>query len=136
MCGRRRASWRSRTRCGSRYARDTAMTTRDAAAKHALPLAVVLLIIGLLWYLGCIWLNAPQVVDQLSRTQQPWTMQDLIKGTWSMERPVLPTPDQVASEFWKTTAGTAITSKRNLLYHTWITASATLLGFIIGVFLG
>ena len=24
-----------------------------------------------------------------------------------MERPVLPTPDQVAAEFWKTTAGTA-----------------------------
>ena len=54
-----------------------------------------------------------------------------------MERPVLPTPDQVAIEFWKTTAGvTAITSKRSLFYHAWITASATLLGFLVGTMLG
>ncbi len=112
------------------------MTTRDTAAKHALPLAVVLLIIGLLWYLGAIWLNAPQVIDQLNRAGPDWTAQDLVEGAWSMERPVLPTPDQVAVEFWKTTAGTAITSKRSLFYHTWITASATLLGFIVGTMLG
>jgi NitT/TauT family transport system permease protein len=112
------------------------MTTRGAAAKHAFPLAVVLLIIGLLWYLGSIWLNAPQVIEQLDRAGPDWTAQDVVKGTWSMERPVLPTPDQVAGEFWKTTAGTAITSKRNLFYHTWITASATLLGFVTGTLLG
>jgi NitT/TauT family transport system permease protein len=103
---------------------------------HIFPISVVLLIIGLLWYLGAIWLNAPQVVDQLNRAGPDWTAQDLVEGTWSMERPVLPTPDQVATEFWKTTAGTAITSKRSLFYHTWITASATLLGFIVGTLLG
>ena len=53
-----------------------------------------------------------------------------------MERPVLPTPDQVLREFWKTTAGTPLSSKRNLLYHTWITASATILGFVFGTLLG
>jgi NitT/TauT family transport system permease protein len=53
-----------------------------------------------------------------------------------MERPVLPTPDQVLREFWKTTVDTPVTSKRNLLYHTWITASATLLGFVFGTLLG
>jgi NitT/TauT family transport system permease protein len=106
------------------------------ASGRALPLATILLIIGALWYLGAIGLNAPQVRDQLNRTGQPWTTADLIKSTWSMERPVLPTPDQVATEFWKTTVGTPITSKRNLLYHTWITASATLLGFAFGTLLG
>jgi len=103
---------------------------------RGLPLVVVLLIIGALWYLGAIGLNAPQVRDQLNRANQPWTTTDLIKGTWSMERPVLPTPDQVLREFWKTTAGTPLASKRNLLYHTWITASATLLGFAFGTLLG
>ena len=109
---------------------------RGLTAGRTLPLITVLLIIGVLWYSGAILLNAPQVRDQLNRAGQPWTTSDLVKGTWSMERPVLPTPDQVLAEFWKTTAGTPITSKRNLLYHTWITASATLLGFVFGTLLG
>jgi NitT/TauT family transport system permease protein len=99
-------------------------------------LVTVLLIIGVLWYLAAILLNAPQVRDRLDRAGQPWTTADLVEGAWSMERPVLPTPDQVLSEFWKTTAGTSLTSRRNLLYHTWITASATLLGFVFGTLLG
>jgi len=103
---------------------------------RGLPLVVVLLIIGALWYVGAIGLNAQRVRDQLDRSGQPWTTADLIAGTWSMQRPVLPTPDQVAAEFWKTTVGTPITSKRNLLYHAWITASATLLGFAFGTLLG
>jgi NitT/TauT family transport system permease protein len=96
----------------------------------------VLLVIGVLWYLGAVLLNAPQVRDQLDRAGQPWTTADLVRSTWSMERPVLPTPDQVIAEFWKTTAGTPLTSKRNLLYHTWVTASATVLGFVFGTLLG
>ncbi len=103
---------------------------------RGLPLVVVLLIIGMLWYVAAIGLNAQRVRDQLDRSGQPWTTADLISGTWSMERPVLPTPDQVIAEFWKTTAGTPLTSKRNLLYHAWITASATLLGFAFGTLLG
>jgi NitT/TauT family transport system permease protein len=102
----------------------------------ALPLAAVLLIIAVLWYLAAVGLNAPQVRERLDRAGQPWTTADLIRGTWSMERPVLPTPDQILAEFWKTTAGTNISSKRNLLYHTWITASATALGFVFGTLLG
>jgi NitT/TauT family transport system permease protein len=103
---------------------------------RGLPLVVVLLIIGALWYVAAIGLNAQRVRDQLDRGGQPWTTADLIAGAWSMERPVLPTPDQVVAEFWKTTVGTPITSKRNLLYHAWITASATLLGFAFGTLLG
>src|SRR5262247_2162437 len=103
---------------------------------RGLPLVVVLLIIGALWYVAAIGLNAQRVQDQLDRSGQPWTTADLISGAWSMERPVLPTPDQVLREFWKTTAATPLSSKRNLLYHTWITASATLLGFVFGTLLG
>src|SRR5882724_11923310 len=106
------------------------------AQMRGLPLVVVLLIIGVLWYVAAIGLNAQRVRDQLDRSGQPWTTADLIAGAWSMERPVLPTPDQVVAEFWKTTVGTPITSKRNLLYHAWITASATLLGFVFGTLLG
>jgi len=122
---------------------DALVSTRPVQAtasaelqNRILPLATVLLIIAALWYVGAIGLNAQRVRDQLNQTGQPWTTADFIAGTWSMERPVLPTPDQVLREFWKTTAGTPIDSKRNLLYHAWITASATLLGFLFGTSLG
>ena len=54
----------------------------------------------------------------------------------SQERPVLPAPHQVAEEIYKTTVLKKITSKRSLIYHSWITLSATVLGFIIGTALG
>ena len=38
----------------------------------------------------------------------------------------------MVAELWKGVAGQAITSKRSLVYHGWITLSATLLGFAIG----
>jgi NitT/TauT family transport system permease protein len=106
------------------------------ASGRTLPLATVLLIIAVLWYVAAIGLNAQRVRDQLNQAGQPWTAADFIAATWSMERPVLPTPDQILREFWKTTAETPITSKRNLFYHAWITASATLLGFVFGTLLG
>jgi NitT/TauT family transport system permease protein len=101
-----------------------------------LPVVVLLLVIAIAWYVEATRLNAQQVRDGLNRTGQPWTTADLIVGTSSMERPVLPTPDQILREFWKTTVGTPITSKRNLLYHAWVTASATIVGFIFGTLLG
>ena len=40
------------------------------------------------------------------------------------------------AELWKTTVEVAPTSKRSLIYHGWITLSATLLGFVLGTALG
>ena len=48
----------------------------------------------------------------------------------------LPAPHQVAVEIWDTTVNKKITSKRSLVYHGWITLSATLLGFVFGTGLG
>ena len=39
-------------------------------------------------------------------------------------------------EIWKTTVQKSITSKRSLIYHSWVTLSATLLGFGLGTALG
>jgi NitT/TauT family transport system permease protein len=60
----------------------------------------------------------------------------VVSETMNQDRPVLPTPHQVVAELWKSTVGMAITSKRSLVYHGWITLSATLLGFAIGTGLG
>jgi NitT/TauT family transport system permease protein len=60
----------------------------------------------------------------------------LVAETWNQERPVLPAPHQVVSELVKSTFGMAPTSKRSLVYHGWITLSATLLGFAMGTAMG
>ena len=61
---------------------------------------------------------------------------ELLSDTWSQEKPRLPAPHQVGLEIWKTTVEKKISSKRSLIYHSWITLSSTLLGFVIGTSLG
>lgn len=60
----------------------------------------------------------------------------VISATFDQDRPRLPAPHQVATELWDTTVNKKITSKRSLIYHGWVTLSATLLGFAIGTTLG
>jgi len=109
---------------------------RRLAEGRALPVATVVLIILVLWYAAAVGLNAPQVRDRLNRSGQPWTTEDLVAATWSMERPVLPTPSQIGAEFYKSVFATSITSKRSLVYHAYVTASATVVGFLLGSVLG
>ena len=81
---------------------------------NALPVATVVALILLLWYAAAIWLNGPQVRDQLTRAGKPYTVAQFVNATWSMERPVLPTPGQIGAEFKKTVFDIAPTSKRSL----------------------
>jgi NitT/TauT family transport system permease protein len=109
---------------------------RRLADGHTLPVLTVVAIILVVWYLGAIWLNAPQIIDRLNGVGPDWTTRDLVAGAWSMDRPVLPTPDQIAGDFWRSTVGQPITGKRSLVLHAWVTASATFLGFLLGSLLG
>ena len=104
--------------------------------KSAGPVAVVLLAILVLWYAGSVWLNAQWVYDQAARANTTVTLAEVIPQTLNQSRPVLPAPHQVAVELWKTVVMTAPTSKRSLIYHGWVTLSATLLGFAIGTAAG
>ncbi len=85
-----------------------------------------------LWYGATVWMNAPWVRDQAARAGQEVTFREIVPQTLAQERPVLPAPHQVATELWKGVTAQAVTSKRSLVYHAWITLSATLLGFAIG----
>jgi NitT/TauT family transport system permease protein len=60
----------------------------------------------------------------------------VLKGTWEMERPVLPSPHQIVKEFLATTVAEPVTSNKSLVYHAGVTASATLVGFALGAVLG
>lgn len=105
--------------------------------RHLIPILTVLLAITLLWYGAAVRLNSAWVYDQAARAEAPApALAELVSLTLNQERPVLPAPHQVISELVKSTFGMAPTSKRSLVFHGWITLSATLLGFAMGTGLG
>lgn len=104
--------------------------------KSAFPILTVLGVIVLIWYGAAVWMNAPWVRDQAARAGQEISFAGIVPQTLNLERPVLPAPHQVVAELWKGVAGQAVTSKKSLVYHAWVTLSATLLGFAIGTVAG
>ncbi|MFN4009696.1 MAG: ABC transporter permease [Pannonibacter sp.] len=101
------------------------------------PVLVVVLAIIAIWYVATVALNAPFQRDIYSRAGQadvPFTQ--LLADTLAQERPVLPSPHQVAGEIWDTTVNKKITSNRSLIHHTGITLTSTLTGFVMGTLLG
>ncbi|MDK1489939.1 ABC transporter permease [Sinorhizobium sp. 7-81] len=101
-----------------------------------LPISTVVLLLIAVWYVAAAFLNAPFERDTAARAGTEIGFSEIVRNTMAQERPVLPAPHQVVAEIWDTTANKAITSKRSLIYHAWITLSATLLGFGIGAALG
>ena len=102
-----------------------------------LPILTVLLVIVGLWYAAAVKLNAAWVYDQATRAGTPApAFSELVGLTMNQERPVLPTPHQVGAELVKSTLGMQVSSKKSLVYHGWVTISATLLGFLIGTTAG
>ena len=104
--------------------------------RSVLPVLTVLAVIVAAWYGGAVYLNAPWAHDQAGREGRVLGFTELVADTMRQERPVLPAPHQVAVEIWETTVEKKVTSKRSLVYHGWITLSATLAGFALGTALG
>lgn len=105
--------------------------------RHVVPVLAVVLAIVVIWYAAAVGLNRAWIYDQAARAGvEPATGMALVVETWNQERPVLPAPHQVVTELVKSTFGMAPTSKRSLVYHGWITLSATLLGFAMGTAMG
>ena len=101
------------------------------------PVTVVVLAIIAIWYIAAVALNTPFQRDIYERGgQTDIALTQMVSDTLFQERPVLPAPHQVIVEIWDTTVNKNITSKRSLVYHTGITLSSTLLGFLIGTTLG
>jgi len=108
----------------------------NALSEKVLPVLTIVSAIVVSWYVGSVFLNAPWERDQAERAGVEISFAEIVPKTMAQERPVLPAPHQVAVEIWNTTVDKKITSKRSLVYHAWITLSATLLGFAMGVVLG
>ncbi|GAB4388067.1 ABC transporter permease [Albidovulum sp.] len=104
--------------------------------KSLLPVLTVIGAIVALWYGAAVWLNSQWTLDQAARAGREVSLVEILADTMAQERPVLPAPHQVAEGLWQGVAGQKITSKRSLVYHGWITFSATMLGFAMGAALG
>lgn len=104
--------------------------------KAYLPITVVLAVILGLWYLATVWLNSQWVYDQAARDGVQVSFADMIRATMQQQRPVLPAPHQVATEFSKMVFETRVTSPRSLVFHAWVTLSGTLMGFVLGTVMG
>ncbi len=103
---------------------------------RVLPVLSVLLAITAIWYVAAVGLNMGWARQQLERDGVSASLPALIANTMAQERPVLPAPHQVAKGLWDGIAGQKITSKRSLVWHAWVTLSATLAGFAIGSLTG
>lgn len=104
------------------------------------PILTVVAAIFVIWYAAAVALNTPWAKDQAKRAGVELSFTELVADTWSQKKPKLPAPHQVVAEIWKTTGemvakGRAF-SKRSLIYHSWITLSATMLGFVMGTSFG
>lgn len=125
--------------------------------RNSVPVLTVVAVLVALWYLAVIPMNAQWERDQAARAGTQITWAQIIPATMAQERPVLPAPHQVVLGLWEGTLGcdavgrracrdttpltaaglaeravATLTSNRSLIYHGWITLSATMLGFVIG----
>ncbi|MBS1204464.1 MAG: transporter permease [Proteobacteria bacterium] len=112
------------------------MITDRRLIANALPVGMVLLVALMLWYLLALALNAPGVIDRVLAPRGAWNYHDVMQAALNANRPLLPAPHQIAMDIWSSITQWPLTSPRNLLLHTWVTASAALTGFAMGVILG
>ena len=102
----------------------------------ALPVLAVLGIIVVIWYAGAVWLNSTWVYDQAERDGVTVGFAEMVSKTMAQERPLLPPPHQVVAELWQGVTGQAVTSKRSLVYHGFVTFRGTMMGFLLGIVMG
>ena len=103
-------------------------------AGSVLPVTIIVLIVIAIWYLAAIPMN--KVLSQPLIDQAGGGLLNTLSISWSLPRPVLPAPHQIIAELWNTVLMVAPWRPRSLLYHCWVTLSATLLGFGLGTVLG
>jgi NitT/TauT family transport system permease protein len=117
------------------------MRTERRLARHPLveryaPLVTMILALVAIWYVAALAMNWTLVRDGFEREETPYTVSDVISGTMSAERPLLPAPHQVVSAFLDSVFGYPPLAPRSLVYHSLVTLSATALGFVLGALLG
>jgi NitT/TauT family transport system permease protein len=101
-----------------------------------LPILTVIVAIVAMWYVAALFMNHTLAAEEAVRKNENLTASEVWLKSYAMDKPLLPAPHQIVTEIWKTTAEMKVTSKRSLVYHAWVTLSATLLGFALGTVTG
>jgi NitT/TauT family transport system permease protein len=104
--------------------------------KRYAPVVTIILLLIAIWYVAAVLMNLSLVRDGFEREEMPYTVSDLIEGTMTAERPLLPAPHQVIEVLLDSVFGYPPSAPRSLVYHSAVTLSATLVGFFLGALLG
>jgi NitT/TauT family transport system permease protein len=116
--------------------RTTGLLARHPLVERTAPLATMILALVAIWYVAALAMNWTLVRDGFEREETPYTVSDVIEGTMSAERPLLPAPHQVVATFLDSVFGYPPLAPRSLVYHSLVTLSATALGFLLGTLFG
>jgi NitT/TauT family transport system permease protein len=100
------------------------------------PVPVVVAALIVIWYVAAIAMNMSLVRDGFEREETPYTVSDLIEGSLNAERPLIAAPHQVMLQFVDLVFSYPPDSPRSLVYHGFVTLSATLAGFLLGTAFG
>jgi NitT/TauT family transport system permease protein len=117
------------------FSRTASFWERPLVARYA-PLITVILALIAIWYVAAVAMNWSLVRDGFEREEAPYTFADVLSGTMEAERPLLPAPHQIASTFLDSVFGYAPLAPRSLVFHSLVTLSATVLGFLLGTAFG
>ena len=118
------------------YAARPAPVRWHPALARSTPVLVIVLALIAIWYVAAVLMNLQLVRSAFEREETPYTVADLLAGTLNAERPLLPAPHQIVKTFAEDVFDWPVTSPRSLVYHSWVTLSATLLGFFLGAAFG
>jgi NitT/TauT family transport system permease protein len=105
----------------------------ERAARRAAPVLVVLCVVIAVWYVAALFLDlgAAQAAAGPGASAR-----ELVRAAWSLPRPLLPAPHQVAIGVATGLFGEPINSPRSLLYHAGVTAATAALGFALALVFG
>jgi NitT/TauT family transport system permease protein len=87
------------------------------------------------WYAAAYFLNAPLAVNLMDPDDAGkfWLV---VKAAFSMDRPILPTPDQILTSLADSIFGYPLDSPRNFLLQMGYTAETAVVGLVLGVIFG
>jgi NitT/TauT family transport system permease protein len=105
-------------------------------AGRAVPVLTFVIAILIIWYVGAILANGPQTQMALANANVRADPLQYVLATWAQGRPIVPAPHQIVIDFINSTLFAAPLTPRSLIYHSGVTLSSTLLGFVIGTLLG
>ena len=109
--------------------------------RSVLPVGTIVVAILLIWYAAAIPMNAARTYMMASDDAEI-SFSELVNDTWSQKKPQLPVPHQIVMELKKQATIAWLWKekrrgyKRSVIYHTWVTLSSTMLGFVFGLTLG